>query len=93
MNILVTGANGFIGKHMTMHLSRAGHTVFSFDIDNTDEELKQFISQADFIVHLAGINRPLTIEEFYDGNSNFTAKVVYFVKKSKKINWLSLQNL
>ena len=84
MNILVTGANGFIGKHVTMHLSRLGHNVFSFDIDNTDEELKEYISQADFIVHLAGINRPLTVEEFYDGNSNFTAKVVDFVKKSKK---------
>ena len=84
MNILVTGANGFIGKHMVLKLNRLGHTVFSFDINNTDEELKDYISQADFIVHLAGINRPLTIEEFYDGNSNFTAKVVDFVKNSNK---------
>ena len=84
MNILVTGANGFIGKHVVLKLNRLGHTVFSFDINNTDEELVEYISQADFIVHLAGINRPLTIEEFYDGNSNFTAKVVDFVQKSKK---------
>ena len=84
MNILVTGASGFIGKHVVLKLNRLGHTVFSFDINNTDEELKEFISKADFIVHLAGINRPLTTEEFYDGNSNFTAKVVDFVQKSKK---------
>ena len=84
MNILVTGANGFIGRHVVLKLTRLGHTVFSFDINNTDEELVEYISKADFIVHLAGINRPLTIEEFYDGNSNFTAKVVDFVKKSGK---------
>ena len=84
MKILVTGSNGFIGKHMCLQLERCGFTVFKFDLDNTDEELKSFIDEADFIVHLAGINRPLTTEEFYDGNSNFTAKVVDFVKKSKK---------
>ena len=84
MKVLVTGSNGFIGKHMIIHLQRNGHTVFSYDVNNTDEELKQFILDSDFIVHLAGINRPLTVEEFYDGNSNFTAKVVDFVKKSQK---------
>ena len=84
MNILLTGANGFIGKHVVLRLNRLGHNVFSFDINNTDEELKEYISKSDFIIHLAGINRPLTKEEFYDGNSNFTAKVVDFVKKSKK---------
>ena len=81
MNILVTGAKGFIGKHMTTRLNRLGYSVFSYDIDNTDEELLRYISESDFIIHLAGVNRPLTKEEFYDGNSNFTAKVVDFVKK------------
>ena len=84
MNILVTGAKGFIGRHMTTRLNRLGHNVFSYDIDNTDEELLRYISESDFIIHLAGVNRPLTKEEFYDGNSNFTAKVVDFVKKIKK---------
>ena len=85
MKVLVTGAKGFIGKHMCLHLERLGFTVFPYDLDNSDEDLKAFVNEADFIVHLAGINRPLTIEEFYDGNSNFTAKVVDFVKKSNKI--------
>ena len=85
MKVLVTGAKGFIGKHMCLHLERLGFTVFPYDLDNGDEDLKDFINEADFIIHLAGINRPLTIEEFYDGNSNFTAKVVDFVKKSNKI--------
>jgi len=77
--ILVTGANGFIGKHMTKALIKAGYDVLPYDLDKTEEELKAYIQEADFIVHLAGINRPLTTEEFYDGNTNFTKKVVEFL--------------
>ena len=84
MKVLVTGSNGFIGKHMCLHLERQGFTIFKYDLDNTDEDLKAFVNEADFIVHLAGINRPLTIEEFYDGNSNFTAKLVDFAKNLRK---------
>ena len=78
--ILVTGSNGFIGKHMTKALKRAGYEVFEYDLDKTEEELKAYIKDAEFVVHLAGINRPLTTEEFYDGNTNFTKKVVDFLK-------------
>ena len=84
MKVLVTGANGFIGKHMCLWLNRKGHEALKFDIDNSEEELTHFIEQADFIIHLAGINRPLTIDEFYNGNTNFTKKLVDLVKKSQK---------
>ena len=84
MNVLVTGSNGFIGKHLCLKLKRCGFTVFSFDLDKDDEDLRNYISQSDFIVHLAGINRPLTKEEFYDGNTNFTKKVVDLVKLSQR---------
>ena len=76
MNILVTGSNGFIGKHLCLKLNRLGYNVFSYDLDKKEEDLRNYISQADFVVHLAGINRPLTSEEFYDGNTNFTKKLV-----------------
>ena len=82
--ILVTGAKGFIGKHMCLLLNREGYEVFEYDISSTPEELIQYVNEADFIVHLAGINRPLTIEEFYDGNTNFTAKLLDLVIKSNK---------
>ena len=75
MKVLVTGANGFIGKHMCLMLERNGHEVFKYDIDSTEEELKKYVKECEFIVHLAGINRPLTTEEFYDGNTNFTKKL------------------
>ena len=84
MKVLVTGANGFIGKHMVKALTRAGHEVLPYDLDKTEEDLKAYVKEADFVVHLAGINRPLTVEEFYDGNTNFTKKLVDFLKNSGK---------
>lgn len=84
MNILVTGAKGFVGKHVCLRLKNEGYNVFEFDLGNSDEELKKFVNCADFIVHLAGINRPLSPEEFYDGNTNFTKKLVDVIKASHK---------
>ena len=84
MKVLVTGANGFIGKHVTNRLNRENIEVLPYDIDNTLDELKSFVLDADFIIHLAGINRPLTVEEFYNGNTNFTKQLVDLVLDSKK---------
>lgn len=84
MNVLITGAKGFIGKHVSLWLERHSHVVFKYDIDSSEDELKDYISRCDFIIHLAGINRPLTIEEFYDGNVNFTKHLVDLVKESGK---------
>lgn len=84
MNILVTGAKGFIGKHLCIHLKKEGFNVFEYDLDSSNEDLITYVNDADFIVHLAGINRPLTNEEFYDGNANFTAKLVDLVRNSNK---------
>lgn len=84
MNILVTGSNGFIGKHLCLRLKGQGYNVFSYDSEDKEEDLRNYISQADFIVHLAGINRPLTNKEFYDGNTNFTKKVIDLVKATNK---------
>ena len=84
MNILVTGSNGFIGRHMCLKLIKQGYAVFQYDLQSKEDELRNYISQADFIVHLAGINRPLTKEEFYDGNANFTKKLIDLVQLAGK---------
>lgn len=84
MKILVTGSNGFIGKHMCLHLSREGYDVLPYDLDKTEDDLNDYILEADFIIHLAGINRPLTIEEFYNGNTNFTKKLVDLIKENNR---------
>jgi UDP-2-acetamido-2,6-beta-L-arabino-hexul-4-ose reductase len=59
MRILVTGAKGFIGKNLCLTLKNAGHEVFEYDLGSTDDELKDYVAKADWIIHLAGINRPL----------------------------------
>lgn len=81
MKVLVTGSSGFIGKHMCLALERAGHIVLSFDKRNTEEELVNHIKECEYIIHLAGINRPLTSKEFFDGNTNFTIRLVELVKQ------------
>ncbi len=84
MKILVTGANGFIGKNLTCRFKEKGYEVLAYDKENTRNDLKSFLKDADFIVHLAGINRPIKEEEFLDGNVNFTKTLLDELKASGK---------
>ena len=84
MNILVTGAAGFIGRHLCLKLYRLGFNVLQYDIDSSREDLEKYVSQCDFVVHLAGVNRPQYKEEFYNGNYNLTVLLVELLKAKKK---------
>lgn len=82
--ILVTGSKGFIGSNLISHLKvNEDYQVLTFDIDNTDDELLQFVSDADFIFHLAGVNRPEHQGEFRIGNTNVTKKIVSILENNK----------
>ena len=83
MKVLVTGANGFIGKNLSIWLKRNDIDVLAIDIDNLSK-LDEYALQADFIVHLAGINRPMDVKEFYDGNLNSIVRLVEILKSNKK---------
>lgn len=83
MKVLVTGANGFIGKNLSIWLKRSDIDVLAIDIDNLSK-LDEYALQADFIVHLAGINRPMDVKEFYDGNLNSIVRLVDILKNNKK---------
>lgn len=84
MNILVTGANGFIGKNICAALQQQGkHEILKVTRQTTEEELIGKIQQSDFIFHLAGVNRPKDENEFYTGNTNFTEKVTKILDKRK----------
>lgn len=83
MKVLVTGANGFIGKNLSIWLKRNDIDVLAIDIDNLSK-LEEYALQADFIVHLAGINRPMDVKEFYDGNLNSIVRLVEILKNNKK---------
>ena len=72
-NVLVTGASGFIGKHVCLALRRAGgFGVIEYDVINTPDDLCPMVAKADFVIHLAGVNRPLDDSEFTAGNCGLT---------------------
>ncbi len=76
-HILITGSEGFIGKNLSAELRNRGYkNILLFDIHSTDEELDLYCEKAEFIFHLAGINRPKNVEEFYSGNTAFTEKLL-----------------
>lgn len=84
MKILVTGAKGFIGKNLITELiNRKYDTVFEFDLGSTEEELDEFVKEADFIFHLAGVNRPKEDSEFMEGNFGFTSILLDKLKQFK----------
>ena len=86
MKVLVTGSKGFIGKNLCLLLKNVGHEVFEYDLDSDVQKLKEYVSSADFIIHLAGVNRPLTEEEFFDGNVNFTKLLLDLVAENKNLS-------
>lgn len=74
MNILVTGAKGFVGKNLIAELKNQGfESIFAYDKDTEEYLLDDYCSQADFVFHLAGVNRPDNEAEFMEGNVDFTS--------------------
>ncbi len=85
MKVLITGANGFIGKNLVLHLrERADIEILQFTRNDSSEDLEKFASEADFIFHLAGVNRTKNSLEFFTGNSEFTELLCKAVKNSNK---------
>ncbi|MBO5527961.1 MAG: NAD-dependent epimerase/dehydratase family protein [Bacilli bacterium] len=80
MKLLITGAKGFMGRHVAIHAQRHGHDVFGFDLDSSDDDLKSYVQQADAIIHLAGVNRPSETREFYVSNVLLTQHLIELVQ-------------
>lgn len=75
-SILVTGSNGFIGRHLVEALGRRPEThVIGFDLGTPEAELKRGLREADIVFHLAGVNRPQDPSEFKTGNADFSASL------------------
>ncbi len=88
MKILVTGANGFVGRNLVCNLAaiRDGKNrthpdlhieeIFGYDIDTPEEQLDFFCREADFVFNLAGVNRPKDASEFFAGNFGFASTLL-----------------
>lgn len=93
MNILITGAKGFIGKNLIAQLNNIKEgkakeerissdlTVFAYDVDSNPESLDEYCREADFVFHLAGVNRPKEQSEFMEGNFGFTSVLLDTLRK------------
>lgn len=92
MNILVTGAKGFVGQNLCAQLKNILEgkarnypveidKVFEYDIDSTPEQLDRYCREADFVFNLAGVNRPDNPEDFLKGNFGFASTLLDTLKK------------
>ena len=93
MNVLITGAKGFVGKNLTEALKniRDGkdrtrpdlkiEEIYLYDIDSSKEELETACENADFVFNLAGVNRPKDNSEFMQGNFGFAGELLDTLKK------------
>lgn len=85
MKVLVTGADGFIGKNLCLRLSEhEGYEILPIIQSSSQEELHNQVAQADAVIHLAGVNRPKDPAEFAWGNAGFTKRLCDTLLKTKK---------
>lgn len=93
MRILVTGANGFVGKNLVAALKNIKdgkdrthpnlniEEIYTYDIDSSAELLEEACKNAGFVFNLAGVNRPQNTEEFMQGNFGFASTLLDTLKK------------
>ncbi|MBE6553123.1 MAG: SDR family oxidoreductase [Ruminococcaceae bacterium] len=97
MNILITGANGFVGKNLTealkcirdgkdkTHPAISIEKIYCYDLESSESELEEACANCDFIFNLAGVNRPQNPEEFMQGNFGFASKLLDTLKKHQNL--------
>ena len=94
MKILVTGAQGFVGKNLVANLKNIAQgknrtrpnlhidEIYSYDLDIDPALLAGYCARADFVFHLAGVNRPQNNEEFMEGNFGFSSTLLETLKQT-----------
>lgn len=93
MNILITGAYGFVGKNLTYALKSVmenkdkAHSelnigdIYLYDVNSSEALLEEACQKVDFVFNLAGVNRPQNNDEFMKGNCDFAVRLLETLKK------------
>lgn len=104
MKILITGAKGFIGKNLIAELKNINEgkvkgygfdeqlVLLKYDMDTDPDLLDGYCHDADFVFHLAGVNRPKEQSEFMEGNFGFTSTLLDALKRHGNITICTRQN-
>lgn len=92
MNVLITGAKGFVGKNLTEALKNIKEgkdrthpevnigEIYAYDVDSKAAELEEYCKDADFVFNLAGVNRPKESSEYMEGNFGFSQTLLDTLK-------------
>ncbi len=89
MNILVTGAKGFIGSHLIRHLkNKRNHHLFEFNRNDDIDDLMNIVPKLDFVYHLAGVNRSNDKNLFQKVNVDFTHQLCEVLSANRKVKLL-----
>lgn len=82
MKILVTGAEGFVGRNLAAELKNQGYEdLLLYSRKNTAADLENYTKECDFVFHLAGVNRPEKEEDFLKGNHELISELLSLLKK------------
>lgn len=87
MKILITGAQGFVGKNLVAELQNQGfNDLLRYDVDTRSDLLDEYVRDCEFVFHLAGVNRPQHPEDFMTGNFGFTSLLLEGLKKYNNLS-------
>lgn len=82
MNILVTGADGFIGRNLRVALAERGWACHPITRTSTEQDIRAGLIATDAVMHLAGVNRPADATEFTEVNTSFTRRLCALMRES-----------
>ena len=82
--ILITGSGGFVGKNLVAELRNRGYyNLFEYDVNSSEEQLREYTKKCEFVYHLAGVNRPKETKEFMEGNYDFAAHLIELLEENQ----------
>ena len=84
MNVLVTGSNGFIGKNLIIHLNELNINILTYTRENSIQDLPDLIKKSNFVIHLAGENRPKDEKDFNTVNVQLTKLICESIRSTGK---------